>query len=683
MPSTRVLRQSFAGGEISPRLFGRIDIDKFKTGAELCKNFITVPQGSAINRPGLRFVRETKNSPFKSRLIPFMFSTTQAFAIELGAGYFRFHADGATLMDGAVPYEIANPYTESHLFDIQFVQSGDIITLVHPSYEPRELKRLGNLNWVLSTIAFAPETTAPSAPTASKSQPSGGASNAFTYKVTALDSRGFEESLSSPVSNTVTNDLTLSGNFNTVTWSAVTGAAMYNVYKSANGAYGFIGQTAALSLVDDNIIADMTRTLPISENPFNGANKYPSAVGYFEQRRFFAGTLNQPMNVWSTQSGSDYNTNYTVPSQDSDALRFKMMANRSDIIRHVVNLQDLIVLTAANEWRVSAGSGSALTPSTLSVKSQSQNGASTVQPEVIGSYILYESAQGGHVREFRYDWQYNSYQSGDISLLATHLFDRYKIKDMAFSRAPWPVLWCVSSSGKLLGLTYVPEQEVAGWHQHVTDGVFESCCTITENDADVLYTIVRRTIDGVEKRYVEVMDARNPTTQADAFFVDSGLTYSGTATAVISGLDHLEGKTVSILGDGAVMSPKVVSGGQITLEAAVTKAQVGLPYVADLKTLPTWFQDETLGQSRNKNVNKVWVRLVESGPFSAGPDDTRLTPIKTRTFEPPGTPPGLKTGEYDLVIKADWNQTGQVLIRQSDPLPIEIVFIATEVSVGG
>jgi len=146
MPITRVLRQSFAGGEISPRLFGRIDIDKFKTGAETCKNFITVPQGSAINRPGLRFVRETKNSPFKSRLIPFMFSTTQAFAIEMGAGYFRFHADGATLMDGAVPYEISNPYTEAHLFDVQFIQSGDVITLVHPSYAPRELQRLSNLN---------------------------------------------------------------------------------------------------------------------------------------------------------------------------------------------------------------------------------------------------------------------------------------------------------------------------------------------------------------------------------------------------------------------------------------------------------------------------------------------------------------------------------------------------------
>lgn len=683
MPSLRVLRQSFSGGEISPRLFGRIDLEKFQNGLETCLNFIALPQGSAMNRPGFAFVRETKNSSVASRLIPFVFSQTQAFAIELGAGYFRFHTNGGTLMDGAVPYEIANPYAEADLFGLRFVQSGDVITLTHPEYAPRELKRLGNLNWTLTTISFNPLTAAPTGVSAAATYATAGSAKAFTYKVTALDSRGFEESLSSTVSNSVNNDLTIAGNYNTITWSAVSGAAMYNVYKSAAGAYGFIGQTAALSLVDDNIIADMTRTLPITEAIFDATDKYPTAVGYFEQRRVFAGTYTQPMNVWATQSGSDNNMAYTVPSQDSDALRFRVMANQSDIIRHLINLQDLIVLTASNEWRVSSGTSGALTPSTINVKTQSQNGASDVQPEVVGNFVLYEAAQGGHVRELRYDWQYNAYQSADISLLAAHLFDRQKLVDMAFSRAPWQILWCVSNSGKLLGLSYVPEHEIAAWHQHDTDGVFESCCTITENDADVLYVIVRRTIGGETKRYVERLDLRNPASQADAFFVDSGLTYSGAAATVISGLEHLEGKTVSILGDGAVMASKTVVSGSITLEAAVTKAQVGLPIQADLKTLPVYYQDQTLGQSRIKNINKIWARIVNSGMFKAGPDATRLTPIKVRSFESPGTPPALKTGEFELVISGDWNQTGQVLIRQEDPLPLEIVYVAMDVAVGG
>jgi hypothetical protein len=375
--------------------------------------------------------------------------------------------------------------------------------------------------------------------------------------------------------------------------------------------------------------------------------------------------------------------NYTIPSQDSDALRFRMIANRSDIIRHIVPLQDLVILTAANEWRISSGNAGVLTPATLVIKAQSQNGASNVQPEVVGTRLIYESAQGGHIRELFYDWQSQSYQTGDLSLLATHLFDRLTIKDMAYSRAPWQVLWCVSSNGKLLGMTYVPEQDVMGWHQHATDGEYESCCTITENGADVLYVIVKRTINGSTKRYVEMLDLRNPASQADAFFVDCGLTYSGAAATVISGLSHLEGKTVSILGDGAVMVPKTVSSGQITLEHPVTKAQVGLPITADLKTLPTWFQDPTMGQSRVKNVNKVWVNILDSGPFWAGPSDDKLTPIKQRSFEPPGTPPALRSGEVDLVIASDWNQTGQVMIRQTDPLPLEILYIAAEVAVGG
>lgn len=683
MPSVKVLRQSFSGGEISPRLFGRIELDKFQNGVETCKNFMALPHGVAINRPGFRFVTETKNSAYRSRLIPFMFSTTQAFAIEMGHGYFRFHANGGTLMNGPVPYEIASPYQEAHLFDVRFVQSGDIITLTHPEYAPRELRRYSNLNWVLTAIGFSPATAAPTGVSASVTQPNPGSNRTYSYKVTALNSRGHEESLGSAASNDVSNDLTLTGNHNTISWNAVAGASMYNVYKSSAGSYGFIGQTAATSMVDDNILADMTSTLPQNENPFTGGGRYPVAVGYYEQRRFFGGTYTDPMNVWSTQSGSDYNMAYTIPSQQSDALRFRMMSNRSDIIRHIVNLNDLIVLTAANEWRVYSGGDSALTPSSITIKSQSQNGASNVQPEVVGNFMLYESAQGGHIREFRYDWEYNAYQSSDISLLAAHLFDRYKITDMCYSRAPWQILWCVSTSGKLLGMTYVPEQEVANWHQHTTDGVFESCCTIAENDADVLYVVVRRTINGTTRRYIEMLDLRNPADQADAFFVDSGLSYVGLPATVISGLSHLEGKTVSVLGDGAVMAQKVVSGGAITLEAPVSKAQVGLPIVADIKTLPVFFQDPAFGQALVKNVNNVSVRVVDSGTFYAGPAEDRLTPIKVRTFEPPGTAPALLTGEFRLVIAADWNQTGQVLIRQADPLPLELVYIAMEVAIGG
>lgn len=138
MPNTRTYNRSFAGGEMSPEMFGRIDDTKFQTGAALMENFIATAQGPAENRAGFKWVAEVKDSSKRTRLIPFTFSTTQTMVIELGDQYIRFHTQGATLESGGVPYEIASPYLEADLTDIRYVQSGDVLTLVHPGRTRRE-----------------------------------------------------------------------------------------------------------------------------------------------------------------------------------------------------------------------------------------------------------------------------------------------------------------------------------------------------------------------------------------------------------------------------------------------------------------------------------------------------------------------------------------------------------------
>ncbi len=200
----------------------------------------------------------------------------------------------------------------------------------------------------------------------------------------------------------------------------------------------------------------------------------------------------------------------------------------------------------------------------------------------------------------------------------------------------------------------------------------------------MLYVIVKRTINGVTKRYIELLHTRFFTSPSDAFFVDCGLTYSGVSTTTITGLGYLEGQTVAILGDGAVMPQQVVTGGSITLPYAVTKAQIGLPITADLATTPVAITgDATLGQSRIKNINKIWVRVYNSGGFSAGPDTSHLTPVKTRHYETPGNAPDLITDEIPLFVTSQFNPSGRITLRQSDPLPLTIVDITTEVAVGG
>jgi len=681
MGRIRNLQRSFSGGELTPEMFGRIDDVKYGSGLSLCRNFITKPQGPAENRPGFAFVNEVKDSTKATRIIAFTYSTTQTMVIELGAGYIRFHTQGATLLSGGVPYEITNPYIESDLFDIHYVQSADVLTLTHPNYPPMELRRVGATNWTLTNIDFTPTLTAPAGVAAASS--GAGTEYNYSYVVTAVAQDKISESAAS-AAGTCTNNLFVTGAKNTITWTAVPGALRYNIFKEQGGLYGYVGQSTTTSFIDDNISPDLATTPPIYDTVFDQAGNYPGAVSYFEQRRSFAGTINQPQNIWMTRSGTETAMNYSLPVRDDDRIAFRVAAREANTIRHIVPLTQLLLLTSSAEWRVTSVNSDAITPTTISVRPQSYVGASNVQPVIINNTLLYGAARGGHVRELAYNWQANGFATGDLSLRATHLFDTFNIVDMAYSKAPQPLVWFVSTSGKLLGLTYVPEQQIGAWHQHDTDGVFESCTVVAEGDEDVLYCVIKRTINGVSKRYVERMASRYFTNQEDAFFVDSGLTYTGTPVSTISGLDHLEGKVVNILADGSVHPQQTVTGGSITLNRQASVIHVGLPITADIKTLPIAAQiDGGFAQGKFKNVNKAWLRVYRSSGIFVGPDEFNLTEAKQRSIEPFGSPPALKTEEIELMITPSWGDGGQVFVRQSDPLPLTLVSLTTEIAVGG
>lgn len=682
MANIRILQRSFAGGEMSPEMFGRLDDAKYQSGIAKCRNFITKPQGPAENRPGFAFVRAVKDSTQRVRLIPFTFSTTQTMVIEVGAGYFRFHTAGGTILASGAPYEVANPYAEADLFDLHYVQSADVMTIVHPGYAPRELRRLGATNWQLTTISFAASIAAPAAPTLAAA---GHTTVKYTYHyvVTAIDADGVSESAPSAASS-VGGNLFETGATVTISWTAVAGASRYNIYKMQGGLYGYLGQTTGLSIVDDNIGPDLSKTPPIYDAVFGAAGDYPAAVSYHEQRRCFAGTTNRPQNIWMTKSGTEANMSYSLPIRDDDRIAFRVAAREANTIRHIVPLTQLLLLTSAAEWRVTSVNSDAITPSTISVRPQSYVGASNVQPAIINNTLIYGSARGGHVRELAYNWQANGFITGDLSLRASHLFDTFDVLDMCYAKAPRPIVWFVSSSGKLLGLTYVPEQQVGAWHQHDTDGVFESCTVVAEGAEDVLYCVIRRSIGGASVRYIERMASRQFDAAADAFFVDCGLTYRGAPADTISGLGHLEGKTVSILADGAVHPQRVIVGGAITLDQAASVVHVGLPITADLQTLPIAAPvDNGYGQGRYKAINKVWLRVWRSSGIFIGPDADKLTEAKQRTTEPFGTPPALKSEEIQVMLTPSWADSGQVFVRQSDPLPLTIVSMTAEVALGG
>lgn len=745
MTTVRTIARSFAGGELSPELVGRMDLDKYQTGLALCKNFITLPHGPAQNRPGFAYVNQCKDSSRKVRLIPFSFSAEETMVLEFGHQYIRFHTNGGTLLENTVVvgdivgnlvqvashnfnvgewvfmggrfyrvsqivdashfrvtgingeaatptgggvrrvHEVPTPYTEAMLFDIHYVQSSDVLTLVHPSLAIRELRRFSAVLWGLTQVSFAPVLQAPTGVTVTPTIGSGTtAPREYEYVVTSVNATGVEESAASGIVTATGQNLSQMVNKNRVAWAAALGADRYNVYRKQSGVFGYVGQTSDLYFDDNNVIPDTLRTPPEGSQPFETPNNYPSAVAYFDQRRVFAATNNNPQTLWMTKAGSETNLTTSLPVQDDDSISFKIAARQQNRIRHMVPLSDLLLLTAGGEWRVFTGSGEPVTPTTVIARPQSYVGANNVQPVVTSLSAIYVSAQGSKFRELIYSAEgVGTYKSEDLSVLIPHLTNGYLITDLAFSRGPTPLAWAIRNDGTLLGLTYLPEQVVRGWHQHTTDGVFESVCCVAEGNEDVLYVVVCRTINGASVRYVERLNSQLFATQADAFFVDSGLTYSGDANDTISGLWHLEGETVSVLGDGAVFPPKVVVNGSITLEEPVSKAQIGLPIISEMQTLPLSVEGlATGGPSYAKNVSKVFLRTYRSGGIFVGPDAAHLTEHKQRTEEPYGAAPSLVSGELEIPITPTWSKDGSIYIRQTAPLPLTIQSIALEVALG-
>lgn len=686
MSRIRTNSRSFAGGELTPEFYGHIDDAKYQTGLAKARNMIVLPHGPVANRPGTKFVRATKFANKRVRLLPFTFSEDQSLVIEFGEGYFRFHTQGATVLNPSIPgqpYEVAHPYTEAQLFDVKIVQSADVVTLVHPAHPPRELRRLGPANWQLIVILFK---SALNPPTGVIGSPTAGATPgtpfATEYAVTAIGQEGSDESLAS-ASVTVSNNLFDDGAYNTLTWVATPGAIRYNVYKRSAGLLGYIGQTDLLTFRDDNIAADLGKTPPLDINLFVGAGNYPAAVSYFEQRRVFAGTINQPQHVFASRSGTESNFNYSIPIQDDDSIQFRIAAREGNAIRHVVPMGNLMLLTAAAVWRITGANSDILTPPPAA-KAQSYAGANTTSPLLVNTNLLYVAAKGGHIRELGFSEQAGGYVTGDISLRAPHLFDGQDVTDMAYASAPYPIAWMASSNGKLLGLTYVPEQNIAAWHQHDTrNGAFESVATIPEGDSDVPYFIVRRTLGGVQVRTVEFMPSRILTQLEDSYFVDCGATYVGTPSDTISGLSWLNGETVSILADGAVHSARTVTGGAVQLDIEASIVHIGLPIQADVQSLPLAAEIAGYGQGLPKNVNKVFLRVFQSSGIFAGPTFDELTEAKQRTDEPYGSPPRWKSEEIEIDIMPAWSDSGSVCVRQADPLPLTLLSWTLEVEIGG
>lgn len=417
-------------------------------------------------------------------------------------------------------YEIATPYVTADLMELNYVQSADVMTITHRNYAARELRRASLTSWSLTTITFAPSIAAPTG-LGIVNNTSG--SDTVRYVVTAENDAG-EESLASAVATTTTSNST---NDNTITWSAVTGAVNYNVYK-LKGVYGFIGRTSSLTFTDKNIAPDTGDSPYEARDPLSSAGNYPGAPGYYEQRRLFGGTANNPDTSYYSVTAAANNMSISYPGKDDDAITAALPATKVNEIRHYVPLNDLIVLTSGSEWRVNSGQDSAFGATTIKQKPQTFWGSAFVKPMVVGSTVIFVEETLARVRTLGFNLQIDGYTGTDLNLLADHIFKFDTIDDAAMAKAPDNVCYFVRTDGTIAALTFQQEQEVIAWSRLKTRGWFERVSTLrraTNGIDDRTYFVVQRFVGGRYVRYVERLASRRFRDVRDCFFVDCGLSY--------------------------------------------------------------------------------------------------------------------------------------------------------------
>ena len=598
-------------------------------------------------------------------------------SIDTDAGQLSIDKDDEKIAKRGQIVEIETPYTTDELSILKYAQNADVLTICHPNHPQIELSRYSHYDWNIKTIDFSPKVSPPEnvqAVWTGKSENP----RTYTYLVTAVDDNDEESNRSAEVEvqGRIESNWAV-GEYMTITWNAVPDAVEYNVYRAVNGIFAYVGTATKCTFTDDKIEPDLSSTAPIAKNPFE--NNYPSVVNYFQQRKIYANTKKNPQTIYSSQTGTSDNFNVSRPLVASDAVTITLSEREVNEIRHIVAMNDLVVLTSSAEWKVNGTDGAFSASPPPVAKPQSYYGCSHVMPVVSGNMILFVQAGGSVLRDLGYTYVSDSYDGDELTIFANHLFKGRQIVDMAYAKEPFRIVWCVLSDGKLAGLTYNRKQEISGWHRHETDGEFESVVCIREGYEDTAYFIIKRNISGQEKRYVERMATRIINKSTDSVFLDSALKYEGEPVDLLTGLEHLEGKTVYVNADGGI-EEHIVENGSITLNNEASVISVGLPYEFELETLNIEGENT---HGLKKNINRINVKINESREdfYIVGTDGTEFQNERSieSTNGSADSAAKLFSKDVDITTFAHWTQEATVHIKQKLPLPLSILSISAVV----
>lgn len=635
----------------------------------------------------------------------------------VGAGYTAYSSGGTA----ARIYTLATPYAIADVANIKFAQAADVITLVHPSYAPRELTRTGHAAWTFAVLTFRPQVTAPKDVTTTNFTAS--PTPVVDYKVTAVSALTEEESLPGRcpagvgTSGTITsatnadpcavgfattgtapaigdevyitnvNGMTelndrqffigpavnklagedstnygvytsggewykcsagATGNIsNVISWTGVNDADKYYIYKRIGGAYGFIGETRTLSFTDAAIVPDYTKGPPSDRNPFLGSKNYPGAVGYYEQRRVFGGSLDQPDGSFYSKIGATSNYSPSFPTQADDAIQATLASNGVNEIRHYVSGNDLLILTEDGEWKVNSGPDSGFSPDTIKQKIQSNWGSSHIRPLVLGDTTMFVPQSQTKCRTIEYSFQTNGYVTSDLNTLAGHMFHEYILTDWSVVKDPDPLIVTIRADGDAPVLTLDVTAEVVAWARWDTRGNFESVGVtraFADDTSETVYFVVKRTINGQTVRTVEYLADRELFDVRDSFFVDCGVTYD---------------------------APITITGTTAANPVVVTAPSHGLANgdyvdISDITWTPTYDAYDAETQPAQLNLNRFKVKNVTANTFEL----TDQSDVNINGSAYTAYVSGGKVRKCVTTISGLWHLVGSAVTVLADGIPV-------------
>jgi len=668
--------------------------DNYANDDHILLSGISGPMGNYLNNR--QFIVKNVNTTANTFHIHYM-NNTNVNSTSFGA-----YTSGGTIEE---IYEITTPYSENDLSELKFVQSADVLTIVHPGHAPQNLSRTGDASWTLAAITFEAQIDYPTSITAVQNGTTG--ARTYKYTVTAFNPlTGQETTLKTvPPSGaylaTVTNgNATLSStNSITVSWSLTslygfTASQLdFNIYRETNGVFGFIGIASGVtSFVDIGYDINTADTPPRITEDFNASGDYPSAITYYQQRLVLANTNNDIEKVYASKTASFYDFSTSNPIQDDDAIINDYTGDELSIYSsHLVD--DYTLLDWAYQqiphsilWMV-RDDGTMLGMTYIREQQMLAWHQHDFENGVVESvcsipegsedtlYLSIRRVVNGETRRYIEKFVTRKISDvRDIAILDSHL----------------------SYDGRNTNGSHTMTLSGSGWLYTDTLTLTSSTSYFTTADVgneiqliDTDGSVIRFTIDSYTSGTV-VTGRPNRTVPTTLRSV--AVNEWARAVDVLSGLWHLEGQSVSVYSDGLVVANPnnpayvqvTVTNGQITLTENYAVIYVGIPITSDIETLNIDMPGSSTMIDRNKLISKVSMFVENTRGLWAGtrpPNESvsfldGLTELKIREDEPYDSPVDLETDPIDIITEATWNNNGRVFIRQTDPVPCSILSIA-------